>query len=120
MTPAECAAWDRDNPRVWTRFVRHAWARWHDLERRGIEPDHRRFSARVIIGKMRWDEAMKTERQADAMAWKINDHLAPYFARKFRDMYPKLDGFFQIREKAEPRGHWAGLRDGPQRQLFGG
>ena len=117
MTPAECAAWDAANPRVWTLFVKYAWTRWHAQERQGIAPERRRFSARAIIGKIRWDVAIATERGADWAGWKINDHMSTYFAKRFLERYPALEGYFQLRRVPEPRGHW-GQPPQPATTLF--
>ena len=104
MRPDECAAFDAANPQVWRLFCRYAWGRWHAQEEQGVPPERRRFSARVIIGKIRWDAAVKTK--PDATGLKINDHMSTYYARKFMERYPALDGFFQLRGQPLPLGHW--------------
>lgn len=115
MTEDARRLWDEANPLIWRLFRKLAWQRWHALGRRGVPEDERRFSARVIVGKLRWDAAVATT--PDEAGRKINDHMAKYYGVKFMDRYPACEAFFQLRAQALPGGQAAPHMP---RGLFGG
>lgn len=83
-------AFDAAHPEVWQMFERLTWD--------AIRAGRRRFSAKTIFGKMRWDTALHAD---DGEGWKVNNSFTAYYARKFMDAHPAHDGFFETRRVSE-------------------
>ncbi|GJM43455.1 MAG: hypothetical protein DHS20C21_02970 [Gemmatimonadota bacterium] len=75
------------NPHVYELFCRFAF----DV----VEAGHRRFSARTIWERMRWELRVQTRRRTGEL--KLNDHYPPYYARKFMADHPECEGLFSLR-----------------------
>jgi len=75
----------RKNPHIWNEFQRLTLA----LIARGVK----HYSARTIIHYIR----MNTQLKENNSSFKINDHISPYYARKFMQEHPEHDGFFKVR-----------------------
>jgi hypothetical protein len=56
------------------------------------------FSAHAILHRIRWF----TDFEAKSGAFKINDHVAPFFARMWMAENPKHKGFFETRDPSDP------------------
>lgn len=76
---------DEANPSVWEHFERLTWE--------AIDAGHRKFSARVIIGVIRWRVAIHTT----GKPFKINDHHARFYGARFMARNPQHAGFFETR-----------------------
>jgi hypothetical protein len=77
---------DAANPLVWELFKKFTF--------QAIGVGRSTFSARVILGRIRWETAIETN-SGDGL--KINDHHSPYYSRKFMSSYPQHAGFFRTR-----------------------
>jgi hypothetical protein len=77
--------WLSENTHVWIAFERQALL----VHQRG----YRHYSARTIIEFLRHHTATKQVSEE----WKINDHAVPHLARKFMEVHPNLNGFFEVR-----------------------
>ena len=75
-----------ENPHVYRLFCQFAFE--------VIRAGHRRFSARTIWERMRWELRVQTRRSG---AFKLNDHYPPYYARKFMKDHPNHRGLFATR-----------------------
>ena len=82
----EFSAFHRDNPRVWRRFQ----ALVFELIAKGYTC----FGSNIIVGKIRWDEAVETV-AADGL--KINNNFHPWYARMFVLKHPAHAEFFKLR-----------------------
>lgn len=78
-----------DNPWVWETFQKYG----KGLHERG----RRRYSARTIIERIRWDVAMSTV--SDDGFHIANAHSA-FYARLWRDAYPEMADLFQYVKSA--------------------
>lgn len=74
------------NEELWKRFESEANKAWQ----RGC----RHYSARTIIEFLRHHSAMQ---QSGQLAFKINNNVAPDFARLYVAMYPERESLFQFR-----------------------
>jgi len=86
---ADFDRFDRENPAVYRLFRRFA------LEALAVG-GRRRFGARMIGERIRWYAAVETS----GHDFKVNDHLWPFYARKFMADHPQHAGAF------ETRGGW--------------
>lgn len=75
-----------DNPRVYSMF--DAFTRY------AISRGRKRFSAKVIVERIRWETTLET---TDG-EWKINNNYPAYYARLWMRNNPVNEGFFAIRE----------------------
>lgn len=82
---AEDRAFDAEHPGVYALFRRLA----ERLRRRGV----RRFSARMIVGQMRWRHALAGRDGP----FRINDHRAEQLARRLVRDLPEFATFFEFR-----------------------
>jgi hypothetical protein len=77
-----------DNPHVYGELVARA--------RRAKERGHR-LGMRCLWEVLRYDWSVNIRH--DAQAPRLNDHLAPYFARLIDAQEPDLEGYFELRSK---------------------
>jgi hypothetical protein len=75
------------NPHVYTELVRLA----REAKARGAK----KIGMRMCWEVLRWQLSFRTERPAGE--FKLNDHLAPKFARLIMAREPDLDGVFELR-----------------------
>ena len=80
---AECNQFHRDNPEVWTMFVR--------FSREKIALGYAHYGAKAVMERIRWE----TSTGASQPELKINDHYTAFYARRFN----QADGreFFRTR-----------------------
>ena len=83
--------YDQSNPQVWQLFKQFA--------RDAYQAGHGRFSAQSIIERIRWKTSVETR----GGEFKINNDFAAFYARKYHEAFPQLDGFFQPRESQAER-----------------
>jgi hypothetical protein len=76
----------RNNPAVWELFVQYT----HTM----IATGRRRYSARMVIYRIRWETDLTTK---SGDGFKINNNHTPYYARLFNQEYPHHVGFFSLR-----------------------
>lgn len=77
---------DMENPDVWLMFERFTF----EL----INRRKRRYSARGIFHRIRWETAIQGK---DDMPFKLNNNWSPWYARKFIAKYPQHSDFFSTR-----------------------
>jgi hypothetical protein len=77
---------DQENPRIWELFRKYT-------NRARIARD--KYSAKAIFHRIRWEEVI--ERRTED--FKIDDGWISHYARKYMDMYPQSEGFFEIRTR---------------------
>lgn len=75
---------DRKNPRVFHLFRRFAFE--------AKENGFKHYGAKAIMEQVRWRVHMTTGGD-----FKINNSYTSFYARKFMDEYPTMDGFFRTR-----------------------
>ena len=83
--------YDNNNPHVWELFKRFTREAYH--------AGHNRFSAQSVIERIRWKTSVETR----GGEFKINNDFAAFYARKYHEAFPQLDGFFQTRESQADR-----------------
>ena len=89
------------------------YARFEALALEAARAGRERFSARVIFGRIRWDQALDAD---DGSGFKLNDHYSPYYARLFMRDHPEFGEFFETRKvRAEAEPCW----DAERGELFG-
>lgn len=95
MRQEEFDKFDNENPDIWNTFEK--------LTLEAIKIDHRnKFSAHSVIYYIRWDTMLhEKDEHGNPKLFKINDHVAPFYARKFMNMHKEHDGFFETREKRD-------------------
>jgi len=84
---ARFAEFDAANPDVWDEFVR--------LANLAIDAGLERYSADAIMHVIRWNRNIV--RKVDDSGFRVNDHYASRYARKWGETYPELAGFFETR-----------------------
>jgi len=77
-----------EHPIVWELFCKFTFQRIY----KGFE----NYSARGIFHRIRWETEQAVTADDD---FKLNDHLSPFYARRFMKMYPEHDGFFRTRRQ---------------------
>lgn len=86
------AVWFRDEWLPRSIHIYHAFEEQAIWLKRNVRRD--KYSARVIIGKLRWDTML-----ADgSKGFKISDHCSPYLARLAMLRVPELKDMFNIAE----------------------
>ena len=88
-TDARFRAFHEANPHVYARLVELA----REARRAGVE----RLGMRMLWERLRWDARLRTVRGEDE--WKLNNDLAPSFARMLMSREPDLRGLFETRER---------------------
>ena len=81
---------DRDNPEVYALFVRFA------LE--ALRAGRDRYRAHAIIERIRRHTSVETMSRD---SFKINDHHAPFCARKLARLDSRFSDFFELRGRQE-------------------
>ena len=76
---------DRDNPDIWALFRSTTF----EVMERGFK----HYGANSILERIRWHTSIE-QGQRD---FKINNNWAPFYARKFMEIYPVYAGFFRTR-----------------------
>jgi hypothetical protein len=84
-------AFDRNNPTIWIHFRNFALRALHA----GVP----HYSADAILHRIRWHIEVETRGAGEVreQELKINNNHAAFYARKFREEYPRHADFFQIR-----------------------
>lgn len=85
-------AYHEANPAVFELLVREA-RRWM-AEGRG------KLGINLLVGRVRW-VLTKLQTGPDADGFRINDHVAPYYARLLMHRCPDLDGLFDLRSSPD-------------------
>ena len=67
-----------------------------DLQRRG----HERGSISQLFEVLRWQRAMNTDDPSSE--FKLNNNYRSHYARMLTRCYPRLDGFFELRQMRSP------------------
>ena len=97
-----CQVFHEEHPEVWELFVRFT------LER--IDRGFEHYGARAIMERVRWE----TNAGGEDPELTINDHYAPFYARRFMGMHREHGEFFRTREQTSAgrlaRGEPAPLR----------
>jgi len=78
------------NPKIYQLFRQYALQASHK---------RKRYSARFIIGLIRWNEDVDT--QNDCSVFKIDDHHARFYGQMFENQYHQHKGLFERRGNAE-------------------
>lgn len=89
-TRATFEAFHARHPEAYEMFERFV----AELRKSGVQ----RSSARMILERMRWECAVNPDRHG---GFKLNDHLAPHYARLLMERQPWMRGFFETRERGE-------------------
>ena len=74
------------NPRVWPLFKRFTF----ELIKRGFK----HHSVRSVWHRIRWETPAGDDGE---LGFKMGDHHAKFFGRRFMKMYPEYEGFFRKR-----------------------
>ncbi len=82
---------DKEHPEFWDQFKFFTFA--------AIHSGRDRFSARAVFQRMRWE----TEIDGGG-TFKVNNNWCAFYSRKFMQMYPEYEGFFQIRQRRNDIG----------------
>ena len=77
---------DAANPHVYELFKKFA--------QQALARGYEHFSPATIIERIRWETSVVTE---SPDGFKINDHWAAFYSRKFMRDFPDHDGFFRTR-----------------------
>jgi hypothetical protein len=80
------------NPAVYRMLCERA----RELKARGL----REYSMRTLWEVLRWHSQMNIKSTDE---FKLNDHYAPFYARKIMENEPDLRGFFSTREQGRKR-----------------
>jgi hypothetical protein len=88
------------NPQVWDLFVRFANEK--------ISVGFKHYSARGIWHRIRWETPAGDD---GVEKFKLGDHHAKFYARRFMKMYPSYDGFFRQRDNSKITAEIASLVD---------
>jgi len=89
MTYEDFQKYDAENPQVWEMFVRFTFE--------AINAGRKHFSSEAIINRIRFETLVSGNDE-----FKVNNNLKPFFSRKFMEIYPQHQGFFETRKsKAE-------------------
>lgn len=89
VMPDTDAAFDRENPGIYTAFVDEA----DRVKAAGFE----HYSARTLIHVLRHHRAI----QDGSITWKIDNRISPYLARRLMRERPEYKGFFELRRSQE-------------------
>jgi len=68
----------------------HIYEAFEKLTLEIISAGRRNFEVRGIIGKLRWDSAIRGNDE-----FKVNENYATYYGRLFEDLHPQHVGFFR-------------------------
>lgn len=82
-------AYDREHPEVWELFKKLAF----EL----IDSGQKRFAARGIFHRIRWQFAVTPDQFTH---FKLCNNYSPWYARKFLREFPKHKNFFRLRPMA--------------------
>lgn len=85
-TRADFEAFHAAHPEAFDLFLSFV----RELRAQGV----RKSSARMIVERMRWECAVNPDRHG---GFKLNDHIAPHYARLAMERDPALRGFFETR-----------------------
>jgi hypothetical protein len=77
------------NPEVWEYFVKFTMDR--------INRGFKKYSARGVFHRIRWETAFPTE-DPQGKGFRISNNHSPYYAREFMKRYPQYQGFFNTSE----------------------
>lgn len=78
---------DVNNPHIYEAFEKYT------LEL--IGSGHKHSSAWLVVNRMRWDSAIKTESNLD---YKIPNDFIGIYARRFHKQHPKHADFFKVKK----------------------
>tara|TARA_Y100001949_G_scaffold57167_1_gene48050 strand:+ start:9185 stop:9472 length:288 start_codon:yes stop_codon:yes gene_type:complete len=87
MLSREFKRFHLENPQVFNRLARLAF----DLQDKG----HKRGSIEMLFNVLRWETMMAIHDPGSQ--YKLNNNYKPFYARMLMDVFPALDGFFEIR-----------------------
>jgi hypothetical protein len=96
MDHQEFEKFHADHPEVYAQLAR--------LTREAKAAKFHRFGIRQIWEVMRWHFAITTP---SGSAWKLNDHLTPFYSRLLMQQEPDLAGFFETRTRKSEGGSHA-------------
>jgi len=87
-------AYDKANPEIYLAFIGFTG----DLVAAGAT----RGGAKMICERIRWETAVRANREVGVPVWKLNNNFTAYYARKAAAEFPALFGeFFQMRERGQ-------------------
>ena len=95
-------AWHMVNPEIYEQF--------EHLALHMIVSGRKKYSAEIIINKIRWEHDIKT----DGDVFKINNDFKAIMARLFIYNNPNYDGFFELR--INPNAKYVGSTEQHERQ----
>jgi hypothetical protein len=82
-----------ENPHVYELFCK--------FTSKAINRGYKRFSADMIMHRIRWETAITTTEQfvppGETQSLKLNDHHVSYYARLWMRDHPGYDQFFRLR-----------------------
>lgn len=81
--------WNDNNPEFYEMFERFAFE--------AIRAGRKKFSAWLIVNRIRWETALRTEGDD----YNINNNFIAFFARLFMRNNPKYRGFFNIKKMSD-------------------
>lgn len=82
---SDAAEYDRRNPEIWRKFKEIAFSL--------IETGVKHYGSRAIFEVIRFHRATSGDD-----AFKINNNLTAYYARKFKEAFPDHADFFETRD----------------------
>lgn len=81
------------HPEVWDLFVQFAFEM--------IDRGYKTYSTNSVIERIRWEKDAGGD---GTSAFKINNNYAPFYSRRFMQMYPEHEGFFRTRRQTSQDG----------------
>lgn len=75
-----------DNPHIYDMFIKFTMA--------ALYKGHKYIGAKMIIERIRWESMVEAKNDK----FKINNNIAPFYARLFMKQYPFYNDVFRLRE----------------------
>jgi len=90
-----------DHPAIWDLFCALTFDR--------IDKGFSHYSCRAIFHAIRWQTNKPVYERGEE--FKINDHITPFYSRRFMRLFPKHDGFFRTRKQVSKNVPACGLEE---------
>jgi hypothetical protein len=84
--------YDQENPDIWKAFEKFS------LE--AASKGRKYIGAKMIYERIRWYTQIEAK-----TGFKINNNYTSYYARKFQEEYPQLEGLFRTRKLKNLKNH---------------
>jgi hypothetical protein len=78
---------DDANPQIWELFVKYT--------QEVISAGKKRYSSKAVFERIRWHTNIETQSDVE---FKLSNNHTAYYARKYMEVFPEMEGFFKIKE----------------------